>query len=198
MTFLLGDKRRIQREKFERPSVSFKSRMLGMGQPSVSFKSRMLGMGQPQTTSCHGCATRVSRANNVACIHRLGALLLHRLFTETPCCGVRVSIAAPTLVHAEQGAEPGAESGAEPDAKPAEEGIKPGGEGGTSFEAAELSNQDTPHYTLMIVAYVAMWCLLLGYAFVLFRRQRTIAGELADLRKRIVDLSDLVEDELES
>jgi len=45
----------------------------------------------------------------------------------------------------------------------------------------------------MIIAYLAMWILLAGYVYQLYRRQKKVGRELDELRSRI----DALDEELE-
>lgn len=65
----------------------------------------------------------------------------------------------------------------------------------TGFVAAEPGTGDQiDGGMLMIAGYGVFWALIFGYVFILARRQRRVAGELEELRRRMEDLDDRLDD----
>lgn len=65
----------------------------------------------------------------------------------------------------------------------------------TGFVAAEPGTGDQiDGGMLMIAGYGVFWTLIFGYVFLLARRQRKVAGELDELRRRMEDLDDRLDE----
>ena len=66
------------------------------------------------------------------------------------------------------------------------------GQGASEFRPSTGETEKVSGYGLMVAAYLVMWGLLVGYAVLLFARQRKIHNDLDALRSRI----DSIDEEL--
>jgi hypothetical protein len=58
-------------------------------------------------------------------------------------------------------------------------------------QASSLAEQETsvPGGNLMLIAYIGLWALILGFVIVLLRAQRAVERDLDDLERRLDELA---------
>lgn len=65
----------------------------------------------------------------------------------------------------------------------------------TGFVAAEPDvGSEVDGGALLIAGYAVFWALIFGYVFLLARRQRNVTSELDELRRRMEDLDDRLDE----
>lgn len=57
----------------------------------------------------------------------------------------------------------------------------PSGENATQMQAAPETGEHFNGYTLMVEAYLAIWLILMGWLFMLWRKQATLTERVAGL-----------------